>query len=146
MAAPILCSPGIFWLFLLENLLTPIKFLVLGGVGFFFWKGEGGSADFISMDAGIFLTKAARLEPSEPTCQRRNPALRHQDGLTHHHCRGPKQLPRIFLNVTLATKGRSAPKGRQQMGETGFCKNLRFSAVSCENLRFSGQICDSQIS
>ena len=22
------------------------------------------------------------------------------------------------------------------MGETGFCKNLRFSAVSCENLRF----------
>ena len=31
---------------------------------------------------------------------------------------------------------RSAPKGRQQMGETGFCKNLRFSAVSCENLRF----------
>ena len=30
----------------------------------------------------------------------------------------------------------SASKGRQQMGETGFCKNLRFSAVSCENLRF----------
>ena len=25
------------------------------------------------------------------------------------------------------------------MGETGFCKNLRFSAVSCGNLRFSAQ-------
>ena len=31
------------------------------------------------------------------------------------------------------------------MGETGFCKNLRFSAVSCENLRFPAQICDSQV-
>ena len=34
------------------------------------------------------------------------------------------------------------------MGETGFCNNLRKSAVSCENLRFpavSAQICDSQI-
>ena len=41
---------------------------------------------------------------------------------------------------------RSALKGRQQMGEIGFCKNLRFSAVSCEKfLRFSAQICDSQI-
>ena len=29
-------------------------------------------------------------------------------------------------------ESRSAPKGRQQMGETGFCKNLRFPAVSCE--------------
>ena len=36
---------------------------------------------------------------------------------------------------------RSAPKGRQQMGETGFCKNLRFSAVSCENLRFPAVFC-----
>ena len=31
---------------------------------------------------------------------------------------------------------RSAPQGRQQMGETGFCKNLRFPAVSCEILWF----------
>ena len=36
---------------------------------------------------------------------------------------------------------RSARKGRQQMGETGFCKNLRFSAVSCENLRFPAVFC-----
>ena len=36
---------------------------------------------------------------------------------------------------------RSAPKGRQQMRETGFCKNLRFSAVSCENLRFPAVFC-----
>ena len=36
---------------------------------------------------------------------------------------------------------RSAPKGRQQMGETGFCKNLRFSAVSCANLRFPAVFC-----
>ena len=27
------------------------------------------------------------------------------------------------------------------MGETGFCKNLRFSAVSCENLRFLAVFC-----
>ena len=27
------------------------------------------------------------------------------------------------------------------MGETGFCKNLRFPAVSCENLRFPAVIC-----
>ena len=27
------------------------------------------------------------------------------------------------------------------MGETGFCKNLRFSAVSCENLRFPAVFC-----
>ena len=48
-------------------------------------------------------------------------------------------------SITWCTVVRSAPKGRQQMGETGFCKNLRFSAVSCENLRFSAQICDSRI-
>ena len=40
-----------------------------------------------------------------------------------------------------AKPSRSAPKGRQQMGETGFCKNLRFSAVSCENLRFPAVFC-----
>ena len=39
-----------------------------------------------------------------------------------------------------ASNFRSAPKGRQQMEETGFCQNLRFSAVSCENLRFHAQI------
>ena len=38
--------------------------------------------------------------------------------------------------LSLGGNTRSAPKGRQQMGETGFCKNVRFSAVSCENLRF----------
>ena len=27
------------------------------------------------------------------------------------------------------------------MGETGFCKNLRFSAVSCANLRFPAVFC-----
>ena len=36
-------------------------------------------------------------------------------------------------------------KGRHQMGETGFCKNLRFPAKICGFLRFSAQICDSQI-
>ena len=39
------------------------------------------------------------------------------------------------------TPYRSAPKGRQQMGETGFCKNLRVSAVSSENLRFPAVCC-----
>ena len=32
---------------------------------------------------------------------------------------------------------RSAPKGRQQMGETGFCKNLQFPAKICGFLRKS---------
>ena len=36
------------------------------------------------------------------------------------------------------TLSRSAPKGRQQMGETSF---LRKSAVSCENLRFPAVFC-----
>ena len=31
----------------------------------------------------------------------------------------------------------SAPKGRQQMGETGFCENLRFPAKICSFLRRS---------
>ena len=42
-----------------------------------------------------------------------------------------------------------APKGRQQMGETGFCTKicgfLRFPAKICGFLQFSVQICDSQI-
>ena len=38
---------------------------------------------------------------------------------------------------------RSAPKGRQQMGETGFCEILRFSAVSCENLQFPAVFCEN---
>ena len=47
----------------------------------------------------------------------------------------PLKLDRISSS-TPDQKMLSAPEGRQQMGETGFCKNLRFSAVSCENLRF----------
>ena len=42
---------------------------------------------------------------------------------------------------TTPLKFRSAPQGRQQMGETGFCENLRFSAVSCNNLRFPAVSC-----
>ena len=45
------------------------------------------------------------------------------------------------LEKTPFSKSRSAPKGRQQMRETGSCKNLRFSAVSCENLRFPAVFC-----
>ena len=51
----------------------------------------------------------------------------------------PKHRP--AQNVYVYWFFRSAPKGRQQMGETGFCKNLRFSAVSCENLRFPAVFC-----
>ena len=29
------------------------------------------------------------------------------------------------------------------MGQTGFCENLRFSAVSCENLRFPAVFCEN---
>ena len=52
-----------------------------------------------------------------------------------------------FAQVSSQVRGRflhphpPTPKGRQQMGETGFCKNLRFSAVSCENLRFPAVFC-----
>ena len=47
------------------------------------------------------------------------------------------QIVSIFLPFFC----RSAPKGRQQMGETGFCKNLRFSAVSCGDLWFPAVFC-----
>ena len=50
-------------------------------------------------------------------------------------------FPRSPLSSEDSALFRSAPKGRQQMGETGFCKNLRFSAVSCENLRFPAVFC-----
>ena len=57
----------------------------------------------------------------------------------------PKQTPQPLRKNRGKTlkenKFRSAPKGRQQMGETGFCKTLRFSAVSCENLRFPAVFC-----
>ena len=48
---------------------------------------------------------------------------------------------RANREVQTGTESRSAPKGRQQMGETGFCKNLRFPAKICGFLRFSAQIC-----
>ena len=54
----------------------------------------------------------------------------------------PRRMTATYQQTKSFKKGnRSAPKGRQQMGETGFCKNLRFSAVSCENLRFSAVFC-----
>ena len=59
------------------------------------------------------------------------------------------QLPEETLQIAdrdLSPRGsmvRSAPKGRQQMGETGFCENLRVSAVSCENLRFPVVFCEN---
>ena len=49
----------------------------------------------------------------------------------------------VKWSQNFSRKIRSAPKGRQQMGETGFCKNLRFSAVSCENLRFPAVFCEN---
>ena len=51
----------------------------------------------------------------------------------------PRRLWLFLRSLSLT----SAPKlkGRQQMGETGFCKNLRFSAVSYENLRFPAVFC-----
>ena len=53
----------------------------------------------------------------------------------------PKQCLQTKPRAIIVKLLRSAPKGRQQMGETGFCKNLRFSAVSCENLRFPAVFC-----
>ena len=53
-------------------------------------------------------------------------------------------LGSFFVPECGALQFRSAPKGRQQMGETGFCENLRFSAVSCENLRFPAVFCANQ--
>ena len=52
--------------------------------------------------------------------------------------RNPRKCP---LSRFCPIHSRSAPKGRQQMGETGFCKNLRFPAVSCENLQFPAVFC-----
>ena len=45
----------IFWFFLQEKTSMPIKFLVLGEGGYFVFWG-GGSAKFIFMGAGIFLS------------------------------------------------------------------------------------------
>ena len=56
MAAPILWAPGIFWLVLMENphahQIPPFG----GGGVWVLWKGGSGSANFICMDVGIFLT------------------------------------------------------------------------------------------
>ena len=57
MAAPILWTHGKKAFFLQEKPVS-IKFLVLGGGGIFGFGG-GGSADFIFMGAGIFLSIAA---------------------------------------------------------------------------------------
>ena len=64
-------------------------------------------------------------------------------GLAHQVVPGHFQgaLTTDFNYACGSCLSRSAPKGRQQMGETGFCKNLRFSAVSCENLRFPAVFC-----
>ena len=53
MAAPILWAPGIFGFFLLENPHAH-KIPPFGGGSWFFWKGGGGSANFIFMGVGIF--------------------------------------------------------------------------------------------
>ena len=54
MAAPILWAPGIFGSFCWKTPM-PIKFLLLGGGGFWvFLEGGGGSANFIFMGVGIF--------------------------------------------------------------------------------------------
>ena len=54
LAAPILWAPGKNALFLQEKPM-PIKFLVLGGGGFWVFLGGGGIADLIFMGARIFL-------------------------------------------------------------------------------------------
>ena len=56
MAAPILWAPNILWFSLLENLHAH-EFLVLGTGGVWcLFGGGGGSANFIFMGVGIFLT------------------------------------------------------------------------------------------
>ena len=61
MAAPILWAPGISGFFLLEKFnphahkIPPFR----GGGSWFFWKGGGGSADFIFMGVGIFPIQRA---------------------------------------------------------------------------------------
>ena len=47
-----------------------IKFLVLGGGGYFGFWGGGGSADFIFMGAGIFLRQVSHSVDGH---RRRNP-------------------------------------------------------------------------
>ena len=62
MAAPILWAPGIFWFFLLENphahKIPPFR----GGF-WVFLEGGGGSANFISMGVGIFLSFCKKSFP-----------------------------------------------------------------------------------
>ena len=49
------------------------------------------------------------------------------------------RLPRLQKRVV----NREELKGTNQMGQTGFCENLRFPAVSCENLRFPAVFCEN---
>ena len=71
MAAPISWAPGHFWFVLQENLHAPKlpRFRGGGCLGFF---GEGRSADFVFMGAGIFLTYM-RIKFSTPTPNPRIP-------------------------------------------------------------------------
>ena len=58
MAAPILWAPGKNAFFLQENLHVHKIPRVFWGGGYFGFGGGGGSADFIFMGAGIFLSLA----------------------------------------------------------------------------------------
>ena len=68
MGAPILRTPGKNAFFLQEKPMST-KFLLLGG-GVFWILGGGGSADFIFMGAGIFLSVIAVM--SHPVLQHRH--------------------------------------------------------------------------
>ena len=54
--------------------------------------------------------------------------------------------PRVPLGPCMTiSENRAELKGTNYMGQTGFCKNLRFSAKICGFLRFSAKICASQM-
>ena len=60
MAAPILWGAWHFLVLSAGKPPMPIKFLLLGGGGWGFLEGAGGSANFTFMGVGIFLTEVTQ--------------------------------------------------------------------------------------
>ena len=133
MAVPILWVPGILGFFLLENphahKIPPFR----GGGSWFFWKGGGGSANYIFMGVGIFPIFVSDSAPSTQASQNR---IFQRAVLSR-----PLLQPRVPYGIALETQNkyglliRSRPgKPNQRRGQNEKFMNF---AQSCEFWCFS---------